>query len=685
MRQLFALLAPLPLFAQDALPDLIVTASRFPEHADTTHYSTTILTEEELRNAAARTLPQAFLSTPGVLVQQTTPGHGSPFIRGFTGRRNLLLQDGIRLNNSTWRGGPVQYWNTLDSQAIDRLELVKSQGSVLYGSDAIGGTLNTLSRGSGFQEEESFFSHGAATYRFDTNSESHLGRLEHRLGVGQQWGVLLGISAKEVGDIRDSALGTMRGTGYQEESLDFKFEYAISDSATLTLAHQRLDQDEVPRWHSTINNPGWRRGSFFTTPGTDLERVLDQQRTLSYLKFEDTDSPLKWINRWSATLSYQDSLDREFRVRGSGQSDLRISRVDTYGLNFQAESELGPGNLLWGTDYYHDEVDTEGFRNGAPRPANRPVADDSTYDSLGIFAAWSKEVEERYEFTLGARYTYARAEWNGYRPAGATEDQSGEASWDDLSLSARGVYFFDHEWSAFGGLSQAFRAPNLDDLTGSQFALNGLDSNGSPSVDQENYLTAELGLRFRKNNLSAQISGYHTWIDDGIVRIDDGSGGLLTTNGADGYLYGFEAETIWKFHDQWELSGSISWQDGQQEQPLVLGGPLVEDTIRRLNPLSGTVALKWTHPSEKFWISGRLLAADTQDRLSSRASSDTQRIPVGGTPGYLIGSIYAGWQARENLAFNLALENLTDEDYRIHGSGQNQPGINATFSVKLDW
>ncbi|MEJ6634618.1 MAG: Plug domain-containing protein, partial [Akkermansiaceae bacterium] len=190
MRRLLFLL-PLPVAAQDVLPDLLVTASRFPEAATEAPYTAEVLTSEDLEEHAVRTLPQAFSNTPGVLVQQTTPGHGSPYIRGFNGRQTLLLQDGVRLNNSTWRGGPVQYWNTLDSQAIDRLELIKSQGSVLYGSDAIGGTVNILSKSSGFRDEGGFFSNGTAYYRFDTNSESNLGRIEQALGVGGHWGLML--------------------------------------------------------------------------------------------------------------------------------------------------------------------------------------------------------------------------------------------------------------------------------------------------------------------------------------------------------------------------------------------------------------------------------------------------------------------------------------------------------------
>jgi hemoglobin/transferrin/lactoferrin receptor protein len=657
------------------LPEMVVTASRTPEETREVPYTSEILDSEDILANATRTLPRAFLDTPGVLVQETTPGHGSPYIRGFTGRQNLLLQDGIRLNNSTWRSGPVQYWNTLDTQAISSIELIKSQGSVLYGSDAIGGTVNILSKSSGFRDEDGFFSGGAAYYRFDTNSESHLGRLEQRLGMGGTWGLMLGFSAKDIGDIKDSALGRMHGTGYSEQSFDLKFEYAFSDTRTLTFAHTYLDQDDISRWHNTINNQGWIHGRSFTTAGTDLRRDYDQERSLTYLRLEDSSSEIFWIDSWQTTFSYQKTQDSEFRVRGSGRTDEKILDVDTYGLNFQANS----GNIVWGADYYHDEVASQGFRNGAIHASNRPVADDATYDSLGLFANYTGETGERFTFDAGARFTYAEADWKGYRPDGAPVDQSGNASWENLSLSLRGQYDIDDHWALFGGASQAFRAPNLDDLTGSQFALNGLDSNGSPDVDPEKYLTSELGTRFDNGDLSFQFSGFHTWIDDSIVRIDDGMGGLATTNGSEGYIYGFEARTVWQFHPQWELAAQAAWQDGKQKQ----GG--VEDTVRRLIPLYGGVSLKWTEPDEKYWITGRIRAATRQDNLSALAASDTQRIPVNGTPGYLTASIYAGWQVTDTLQLNLALENLTDEDYRIHGSGQNAPGRNATLSVKYEW
>lgn len=687
-------LLPVTIAAQDSLPELIVTASRTSEVAEKSPYSSQILTSQDLLDQATRTLPQAFLDTPGVLIQQTTPGHGSPYIRGFNGRQTLLLQDGIRLNNSTWRGGPVQYWNTVDSQAIDRVELIKSQGSVLYGTDAIGGTVSTFTKSSGFRDEDGYFSNGAAYYRFDTNSQSNLGRIEQRFGIGGKWGIMLGISAKDVGDIEDTALGRMVGTGYSEESLDFKFEYALSDSQTLTFAHSYLDQDDINRWHNTTANQGWIHGSSFTTAGSDFQRTYDQERSLTYAKFKDSSANAAWINHWQFITSFQRTYDSEFRERSNGRIDHKSLDLDTYGFSFQAESPWANGKLIWGSEYYQDVVNSEGFRNGLAHPSNRPIADDSNYHSLGIFTNYVRNLNERFSYQTGARFSYTAAQWDGYRPEDAIADQGGDGSWTNLSLSLRGNYTTTDNWSIYGGLSQAFRAPNLDDLTGAQFALNGLNSSGSPDVEPEHFLTAELGARFNNNSLSYGVTGYYTTIDDAIVRIRERAPvgteilsdlPLVTVNGGDGYLYGFEAEAAWNFHPDWQLSGNVAWQDGNIEQASYVSGAVGEDTIRRLHPLTTFATLKWTHPDQQFWIAGRIQAASNQNNLSALADSDTQRIPVNGTPSHLITSIFTGWQASEDIQLNFVLENLTDEDYRIHGSGQNMPGRNFTMSVKFEW
>ncbi|MEK9984370.1 MAG: Plug domain-containing protein, partial [Opitutae bacterium] len=123
----------------DELEYLLITASRINEKAFEAPYHLHSVEETELVLRSIRSVPEVFSYIPGVVVQKTAHGQGSPYIRGFTAYNNLFLIDGIRLNNAAFRSGPNQYWNTIDSQSLRALELVKSQGSVLFGSDSVGG------------------------------------------------------------------------------------------------------------------------------------------------------------------------------------------------------------------------------------------------------------------------------------------------------------------------------------------------------------------------------------------------------------------------------------------------------------------------------------------------------------------------------------------------------------------
>ena len=673
---------------QREIAETVVTAGRIEEGAGEVPYTAQTLSEGDFLEGGHRTLPEVLGTIPGIMVQKTTHGHGSPFIRGFTGRRNLLLVDGIRINNSTFRAGPIQYWNTVDPHAAARFEVVKGQGSVQYGSDAFGGTVNTLTRSSGFEgEAEGWFTHGAAFYRFDTNSSSHVGRVETSFGQGGKWGILLGVTAKDYGDIRDGALGTMRHTGYPEQDVDVRLDLALNAHTTLTVGHYYVNQDDVWRWHSTVFNRGWTHDGHSTAPGTDLRRILDQERSLTYARLRG-ESPGRWAREWEATVSWQSSQDSEDRIRGGGRRDRKIAEVETLGFSAQATAEPGAGELVYGIDYYHDEVDTRGFRNGLPRPQNRPVADDARYDTLGLFGTYRFTPFEALDLTVGGRFSYVRAEWGAYRPEGAAVDVSGESDWTDLSLSLRGRYRLTDQLGIYGGISQGFRAPNLDDLTGTQFAFNGLDSKGSPDLDPEEFVSVEVGARFESESLSLEVVGYSTYLDDAILRVLDAGGDLVPMNASEGVVYGWEAQGEWRLAPQWTLAGQVWWLDGEVEAPRVLGGPARSDTIRRTPPLTAAASLKWTAPSERFWVKGTLEAAAEADRLSQLEKTpgrDDQRVPVNGTPGYLVASLHGGVQATDWMSFTLALENLTDEDYRIHGSGVNEPGFNAILGAKVEW
>ena len=666
------------------LPETVVTASRANEDSLQAMSSIGVVTGEQFDQQNHRTIPEALAQTPGVMVQKTTHGHGSPFVRGFTGRQNLLLVDGVRINNSTWRSGPVQYWNTVDGFSMGRLELVRNQGSVLFGSDALGGTLNVLTPGSGFQEADpGFFWGGRLLYRFDTNSRSNIGRVETRLGQGGTWGAMIGVTAKDFGDIRDSGVGRMTNTGYPEQNYDVKLEKALNPDTTLTFAHQHVDQDDVWRWHSTIfNDTPWNG----TSTGTFPARIYNQERSLTYLRV-DSEVQKGPVQKYSATVSFQRTRDSEFQNRKP--TDIRSQQIDldTYGIDVTLESEFLGGNLVYGADYYQDEIDAVGARTNRDPRSRRPVADDSTFRLFGAFAQYRRPVNDRLEALAGARFTHSEADLGKvWDPASAT-DIAASDDWSDVIFNLRALYKLTGELNIYGGASQGFRTPNAHDLSGNITSRSGQQQLGSLDLEPEQSWTFEVGSRFNNEIVSLNAAAFYTVVEDLIVSVPvaGGSNTVVASNSQEAEIVGLELEAAVRLLDNLTLSGHLTWQDGETTTPTFIGGPTADAPVSRLSPLTGSVALRYESPDQRWWIEGRVSAAARQDQLSARDERDTQRIPPGGTPGYLVASIRGGFQVTDYLEVNAALENITDEDYRIHGSGVNQPGINAIFGGKVTW
>ncbi len=691
--------------AQDLLNPLVVTASRDALPLAETAYTSHVMGQDFFSDNNRRNLPDALTLSPGILSQKTTYGHGSPFIRGMTGRSNLLMIDGVRINKSNWRGGPIQYWSLVDAMNVDRVELIKSQGSVPYGSDAMGGTLNVLTQSSSYADQalDQWFFHGASSAEYRSNGEgSSLGRVQLDVGQGKRWGLQLGTSLKEFGDIRDSAVGTMKHTGYPEQDWDLRFDAQLDPDTTLTVAHQSVDQDDVWRWHRTVFNPGWNHEGHKTLKGTYLANIYQQERTLSYVKVDSAvPTAGSWVQHWSATLSYQSSYDQEFQDRRSKKSDafsstkfqqLQTADLDTYGVDLELESNFGPGKWVYGLDFYRDEVQSDAQRNvGAGykfKADQRPVADDSSYDLLGVHAQYHWQASAAWRVESGVRHTHAAADIGKRYDANLKKDVTSQRDWDNDVLSLRAIHDVNDTLSIYGGVAEAFRAPNLQDLSGATTAKSGVESGGSVDLEPEKSLTYEVGSRWGGESVVSQVALFYTNITDIITDVPVSNAVNSPTkaaNGREGYIWGVEWDGAWQLDPQWSLSAFAAWQRGQTETSKYDGGPIVTEPYSRALPLTASMALRWTSAAKRYWIEGRLLAAAEESRMSASDIADNQRFPSGGTPSYLVPMLHAGWKASDNVELTLGLENITDVDYRHHGSGNNEPGFNAIFGVKTHW
>lgn len=670
-------------------PTIVVTATRNQEMIKDSPYSVFVIGANEFQiKTPARTVPEIIKNEPSTMIQKTGNGQGSPYIRGFTGYRNLLLIDGIRLNNSTFRSGPNQYWNTIDSLNLSRLELVRGPSSALYGSDAIGGTVNLITRGAENIRSDSNWDR-RIYYRYSSAEDSHITRAESISHLTDDLALTVGYSYKDFGDVKGGKdVGTQKKTGYLERDWDAKLEYFINDSSFLVLAHQNVNIDDAWRTHKTIYGIDWKGLSV----GEELFRILDQDRNLTYLQYHQYNNG-GFIEEINAGISRHEQSEKRDRLRTKGRHDVQGVETVSYGTFLSLKSSTSAGTLTYGAEFYHDIVDSynnELNNDGSIKSSaiQGPVGDDATYDTLGLYIQDEVSLSKRFDIIVGARYEFIQADADSVIDPVNGNKISINDDWDNVVGNARIIYSLDEEktWKIFAGLSQGFRAPNLSDLTRLDSARTDEIETPSPDLKPENFLSSEVGIKTGTSRFTMQLAYFYTLIDDMITRtptgrIIDGDFEVTKKNSGDGYIQGIEFGGRYRFWQDLVMFGTFSWQDGKVDTYPTSTAETRKEYSDRLMPPTGQMGLRWDKES-KYWAEASCTIAAKADKLSSRDKADTSRIPPGGTPGYAVYNIRTGWNYSDTVKLSLSLENITDEDYRIHGSGLNEPGRNIILALE---
>jgi len=585
-----------------------------------------------------------FQNEPGVLIQKTGPAQGSPYIRGFTGYHVMMLHDGFKLNNSIFRSGPNHYWNTINGSTVDKLVISKGSVSARYGSGAVA-SVEAFSR---TELQKEFYT------RLASADSSVMGTLKYDFKLGNTTIYLDGTS-NHFGDMDVAKLGELEGTGFDEYGSGIKITHPVQNGL-LTLSNQFFKQNNASRWHSTVdNNQSWEG----TTTGSHLTRDFDQKHNLSYLRYDHDD--------FFVGYSRQSQDEIEDNTRSS--TDVRLS-----GFNVDTDGFIGQWNAIpnthLGYEVYIDHVDSFYTRNGVVRD-DTPVGSDSTYIDSGLYAdhtIWLGETELR----LGARYSYAKVDIGKYLNANSGLVESLEKDWSNLSFGLSAHHDFDH-LNVYGGINQGFRAPNLSDLSIYGTARSGVQSQPAPELEDEKFTSYELGFKAGSNAHNIEVSTYYTDIKNAIDSTVISGNTFKINSSGKAYVEGFDVVV----HNEFKTFFSrtfLSYQYGKDKGK--------DDYLSRINPF--TLGNSLRYQASKKWnlqLDNRYVAK--ADKLSSGDQTDTQRIPPGGTPAYFLSSIVFNYIYKERSTFSLGVENIFDEDYRVHGSGQNSLGRNFYTAISL--
>lgn len=672
--------------AQDVanLPPIVVTASRVAEPINKAAASVSKCSGNELYESQARTLPESLDATPGVMVQKTSPGQGSPYIRGFTGFRTLMLVDGIRLNSPVFREGANQYWNTVDCYSLDSFELLKGAGSTLYGSDAVGGTLQAFTQLPEYAPEGGGdIWGGRLAARVSSAERSVTGRAEGYYGT-EEWAGQFGVTYKDFGDLEGGKhVGRQEGTGYQELDYDAKVRVALKGDRELVFAHMAVEQDDVSRTHRTTDGISWKG----TSVGTERLHEFDQNHSTTYLRYIDREK-MALYDELQATVYFQRQEETKDVIKSDYTRTTDGFDVQTWGAAADMVKETRLGTWSYGVEYVRDGIDS--YRNYYKADGTLsavgiqgPVADDSYYHTAAVYVQDRVKLADRWELTVGTRATYARADIGCYEDFSTSphSEASMDEWWFDSSSSIRLAYTAVEDlWLLYLSVSQAYRAPGLSDLTRFDVSKSTDVETPSTNLDPETYVCGEVGTRFTADPVEWQLDYFYTRIHDMIVRQTVASGVYSKINGGDGYVHGVESELKLRLGKQWLSTTGFTWMEGYTEYDDA-DGAKVSEPIRTM-PLTVYTSLRWESRSRRFWAEAAERAVDTEDRLTESDKTDTQRIPAGGTPGYAVTDLRGGWRAGKGVSVVAGVENVFDKDYRIHGSGSNEPGRNFILSAE---
>ena len=660
--------------AGHALPEIVVTASKAEQDPFRAPQYVSVITGEEIDEKIPSTTPDLLTGEPGVLVQKTNLGGGSPFIRGLTGKQILLLVDGVRLNTSLTRYGPHQYLNTIDPGQIERIEIVRGPMSVLYGSDAMGGTINVITKKR--EDLDPGFDWGGIAYgQYGSAAHERTGRLRFEGNLGS-FGFTTGASYRGFSDLTGGrGIGLQEPTGYEEVDADGKFNFRIGTDHEIIVATQFVRQFHVPKT------------SEVTLGGKEKYDYEPQIRHLTYLRYEGRNIAGRWLDLARATVSYslQEEGEEVIEKYHFDEKDLVFetrehNEAKTLGVTLHLRSDLGPYSLLsYGVEFYHDWIGSRKEYREDTQPFTQvrsAFPDGAVYSSFGAYLQDEIRLFGPLSLVVGGRYSRVDTEGELADPSTLGGTQTLSLETDNFSGMAHLRIDLLDSTAVVLGVAQGFRAPNMEDFFGKVDFSSEIPNT---DLEPESSVNYEAGLKLKMSRLTGNLFYYFSEYEDLIDRVevqdDDVESSCQRRNVGRARIQGVEMDALLALTDRLSLSGTFSWTRGEDLTS--------DEPLRRIPPAHGSLAVRYDFRDD-LWAEASGLFAARQDRLS-QGDKDDPRIPEGGTPSYAVFSLAGGATLFDRLELTLMVENIGNVRYKTHGSGIYGPGTNFMAGCRYNF
>ncbi len=703
------------------LEEIVISASKFEQNKKDIPQKIISLNSKNIQFTNPQTSADVLGNTGQVYIQKSQLGGGSPMIRGFSTNRLLISVDGVRMNNAIFRGGNLHNVIAIDPFAIQNTEVTLGSGSVIYGSDAIGGVMSFYTLKPKLSNTDALLFKANAVVRYATANEEKTGHFDFNLGY-KKWAFLTNVSYTDFNDLRmgsygpnnylrpEFALATNNGdviiennnplkqrySGYNQLNVMQKAHYQPYENLSFDLGLHYTTTSNIPRYDRLIRykNDALRSAEWHYGP---------QQWFMSNFQATKLSSRSNLYNKIKATLAYQNF--QESRKDRDFQSDIRNLReeaVDAFSINLDFEKNLGSKTqFFYGLEYVYNKVmshgEEENISNGTSFPTVSRYPNGASWQSAAIYSSIKYKPNPKFVFQSGLRFNHivSKADFkanNAYLnlPFESSENKAGAFTGTaGISWSPNKIL----QWKL--NASSAFRAPNIDDI-GKVF-----DSEpGSVVVPNENLKPeyaygGELGLKLSfSDDFILDMSTYYTYLDNALVRrhynlngetqiMYDGelSNVQAIQNASKAWIYGFEVGLNMNITKSLKLTSQYSVTGGTEEKENI------EVPIRHVAPSFGNTHLIWNYKDLKIDVFANYNNELAFNQLApSEIGKDyIYAIDENGNPyapSWSTLNVRTQYQLTKSTTLTASLENITDKRYKTYSSGIAAAGRNFILALK---
>ncbi len=709
---------------ENQLSEVFISISKWEQDKKDVTQKIVSITSEDIALSTPQTSADLLQSSGQVFIQKSQLGGGSPIIRGFSTNRLLLTVDGVRMNTAIFRGGNVQNVISVDPFTVDRTEVILGPGSVVYGSDAVGGVMNFYTAKPKFAFNGENKLSGNAIMRYASASKEKTGHIDFNIGL-EKWAFLTSISYTDFDDLKMGSHGpddylrneyvvTTPGSG-----LPF-IDQVVENEDPETQVFTGYDQINFLQKLRFVPNEKWEfNAGFIYTETSDYSRYdrLIRRRGDNLRSAEWFYGPQKWLmgnfqltNKWNSlmydnlrfTAAYQNFKEsRNDRDFGSEIFSKKEEDVDAYSLNLDFEKNLGKKtSLYYGLEYILNHVHSKAHERNIVSNEITAISsrypDGSTWQSIAAYTSIKAELSEKLRFQGGVRYNriilYSEFDDTFF------DFPFTEANIDTEAFTGTaGISWLPSDilqWKL--NFSTAFRAPNIDDVGKVFDSEPGSVVVPNPDLEPEYAYNGELGVTASLNkNFKVDLATYYTQLDNALVRRDfnlngeteiifegESSNVQAIQNAANASIYGFEAGISYDFARNFNLSSHYTFTGGEEE--LESG---VTSASRHVAPQFGDTHIKFT--SDKWMIdmfavyNGQFDYEDlalSQQNNDFLYAKDENGNPY--SPSWYTLNIRSQYQFTDSLQGTVTIENITDQRYRPYSSGIAAAGRNFIMSLK---